>query len=269
MTIAYKICGVDSNFTSCYGSINRYIDRGIRNGNTFDGIELYLTRDKKSSGIHQSPLFLDSVLTDTEMRKVLRIMRATGFSTYIPRTLSKLDKDGSIKFSKDTPFYVVVAVTSFFRLWANHSKGLEVYDMLRKRGLDAYQALAGMATLWPEDDGKWRFYAFGEHSIIPWTIFNEQSVAAFRDWHKYVGDLPSMEDELKSTERLSYSGRDEWFGAQSLGNDRYISDDDDEIVGADYGCDTLDFIKDGGYSEYETNYVDVDALVKHVKTWSK
>ena len=268
MTIAYKVCGRESTFTSCYGSINRHINNGISYGTAFDGIELYLTRDKKSSCVHRSPLFLDGVLTDTEMRKVLSIMRATGFSTYIPRTLSKLNKDGSIKFSKDTPFYVVVAITSFFRLWDNHSKGLEVYDMLRKRGLDAYQALAGMATLRPEDDGRWRFYTFGEHSIIPWTIFNEQSVAAFRDWPNRIGELPSMDEELKSTDRLSYIGRDEWFGAESSGNDECISDDDDEIVGADYGCDTLDFIKNG-YSGYATNYVDVDALVEHVKTWSK
>lgn len=267
MTIAYKVCGTESSFTSCYGSINSYICIGLGRGDVFDGIELYLTGKK-----HGTDLFLDGVLSDDKMRKVLRIMRATGFSKYIPRTLSKLKKDGSIKFSKDTPFYVVVAVTSFFRLWANHRRGLEVYDMLHRRGLDAYQALAGMATLNPDphNDSKYVLYTFGEHSIIPWTIFNEESVAELRDWPNRVGELPTMADELRdNSNRLSYSGRDRWFGAKSSGNATYFEDDDERgATGAEYGCATLDFIE-GGYSDYSTNYVDVDALVDHVKTWRK
>lgn len=267
MTIAYKVCGVESQFTSCYGSINSYINNGLGRDNVFDGIELYLAGKKRGTN-----LFLDGVLSDDEMRKVLRIMRATGFSKYIPRTLSKLKKDGSIKFSKDTPFYVVVAVTSFFRLWANHSKGLKVYDMLRKRGLDPYQALAGMASISedPHDSNKYNLFLFGEHSIIPWTIFNEDSVAKFRDWYNRVGELPSMADELRdSGNRLSYSGRDKWFGAEHSGNDIYLDEDNLELEGSTYyGCSTLDFLKEG-YSDYTPNYVDIDKLVEHVKTWEK
>lgn len=254
MAIRYKVCGKSSGLTSCYGSINALMDK-----EAFDGIELELTNPETSH--HDSRLFLDR-LNDDEVREVLRMARATGFGEYIPRTLKQLRDAGSIHFSPDVPFYVVVAVTGFFRLWANHKEGMGVYQMLRDRGLDAYQALAGMATMHNPD--KPYLYCFGEHSIVPWTIFNKESIAQFKRWPEMVGSLPSMADEIEETGRLTYTGRDEWFGATRSGNDIYRGYDDWPDDG--HGCVTSLFLE-GELSEYDHNYIKLDELVEEVKSW--
>jgi hypothetical protein len=269
MTILYETGGNLSGLTSCYGSIYRYLPKDI---DDFDGIKLFLSNKSAADDHPAYQLFLDKYKDDDEsIRSILRMARDTGFSEYVPRYITTLKNRDYIQMSEDMPFFVVVALTGFFRAFNNHYNLIECYEYFRKRGIDPHISLAAAYTVSTriKSDGTTEFYftPHGEHSVIPWTMLNKGSIKKFKSWNKRMSELPSMRDELIEKGRLYYTGRDEWFGAVSSGNNTHVDEDtlEEDGIGI-YGCETLNHLKKS-YSDYETNVVDMDSLVAELKTW--
>ena len=286
MSIRYSIGGQLSSYTTCYGDIDSYL-RDFEHDD-FDGIRLYLhpdavekdfPDDDSTVGCYRSQLLLE-VKDKDYVRDMMRIARHTGFGEYIPRTVNKVVRDGYIDFSPDVPFYIVVAVTGFFRAWdGNHESLHEVYYDLLAGGVEPYAALCASQSIRKRSfmsGTKYVVHLAGEHSIIPYCIFNKYGVDTFRTWRDRRNTLPSMAEELRSTGRLEYYGRDKWFGAEFSGNDRDVYDDvfwwdEDYEEGTppdEWGgiCAVMDYL-DGEFNHYDNTTVKFNELVEEIKTW--
>ena len=262
MTILYEVSGTFDK-SSCYGTLSGILSN--RNQSDFNGINLYMKDPERKYGYEG--IILDQ-MGDEYVRSMMRIARAVGFGAYIPRTLGQLKEANKIHFPPEVPFYIVVAVTGFFRAWAgNHEHLKETYDILVSKGLDSYTAFCGAQTLTPGGGDRWVYYPTGEHSVVPWCICNERGVAGFKTWKDRACDLMPMSSELASTGTLSPTGRDRWFGACMSGNEN------DPYEYGHHECETLNHIvgREGrGMStdDYETSYINIDSLVEEVKTWT-
>ena len=288
--IRYAIGGELSEYTSCYASImgkmfpskyshdsfkqdNIYFDAFV--ADKFTGITLYVSseavardfpNDTSDNQWGSTELMLDKC-DDDYIRDMLHIARAVGFGEYVPSTITKLKADGYVHFSPDVPFYIVVAVTGFFRAWdGNHSELHSAYKMLVKKGLDPYTAFCGAQSLSNHDEDEWFIYYAGEHSIVPYCIFNKSGVSQFKTWEERKSQLSSMKEDLTTNRYLDYHDRDEWFGAMFSGNSVDTDElDEDEIYNC---CVTSKHLIGVDYPDcYETCYVDVDSLIEEVKQW--
>ena len=286
MSIRYSIGGVLSGYTTCYGDLWKYVKEF--DYNDFDGIRLYLHPDAVEKDFPDDErtdrygrILLLEAMDKDYVRDMMRIARHTGFGEYIPRTVDKVVRDGYIDFKPDVPFYIVVAVTGFFRAWdGNHESLHEVYHDLLAKNVEPYVALCASQSVrktkgYFDTAPMYEVYLAGEHSIIPFSIFNRHGVNTFRTWRDRRTELQSMADEFAQTGRLDYYGRDEWFGADFSGNDVDIDDifywDSDYDEGTppdewDNICQVMAHL-DGEYSNYDCTPVKFDELVEEIKRW--
>jgi len=140
----------------------------------FDGITLYLSNaafgrdfpdDEKGRGAWDREMLTDTESIDKAyLRTMMRMARAVGFGEYIPRTVNKLVADGYIHFPKTVPFYIVVAVTGFFRAWdGNHESLHKVYTDLIKAGVEPYTALCASQGIHKDRYATYTTYIVCEH----------------------------------------------------------------------------------------------------------
>ena len=277
MSIRYAVSGNLSNYTTCYGSLYKYLSP-----TTFDGITLYLRKaavardfpDDDENSDWNSGFLLDKKGTDY-VRTMMQMCRQMGFGDYIPRTVDKIVADGCIHFSKDIPFYIVVAVTGFFRAWdGNHTELHNVYADLIKAGVEPYAAFCASQAISKVGD-RYTMYTASEHSIVPYCIFNREGINKFRTWKDRLPDLKSMAEEVDRTGELNYHGRDKWFGAKFSGNDEdpddvfyWDSADDEEQPIDEWAeiCHTMKYLK-SEWSPYSSIYIHFDELVEEIKEW--
>ena len=147
--IAYRVKGVYSGLSSCYGSINSILNRGLNNGIPFDGIRLFFSQEALHADIKKTgyPVY-SNYATGAKLFKeakplediydTLAIARSVGFSDYLPKNDTDIVQKGYIDFHPSVPFIVVVALTGFFRWYDNHKYFMDVYRLLHKQMMKDY-----------------------------------------------------------------------------------------------------------------------------------
>lgn len=226
MTIQYKMLAggevINEDSYCCYGNVNNNMTT-YAGGSTrtpswdydkFEGLKLRL--DNTSS-----------YREETNKRQALvndAIMDELGFTEWLEgRCVYEYDKDGavsSIHFLPNCPFYLVVAATGMYRMWANNSAFWQVYNTLKKRGLEPMYAYAAAVNLNGQHfngnvsklDDMMQLMTHGEHMPFTYQIARKEHLKHITSLtNESFNELRGMIDEIKEAQFLTYNGRDRWF----------------------------------------------------------